>query len=176
MALLTQQVTALCAPMASAASSVGGAASATPGLTGATPDGTGLLPPGASSGVVVKLSVVADQTSEATVPLLTNSEIAAHFAAYEGVLGGQPAPEEECTSCQLSALKALLKAGPTPCVDFALFGPHSARSLRRLKFTGMQLNAAGALVPVEFYGPANFEDLEACYRVWLTGMFGCKAI
>ncbi len=56
-----------------------------------------------------------------------------------------------------SAKCASQNGGSTPYVDFALFGPHSVRTLRRLKFTGMQLNAAGALAPVEFYGPASCE-------------------
>ncbi len=40
----------------------------------------------------------------------------------------------------------------------------------------MQLNAAGALAPVEFYGPASCEEWAQCYQVWMTGMIGFKAI
>ncbi len=63
-----------------------------------------------------------EQTREAVAPIISPAEIVAHFAAFEAAMGNRPPPEEECTTAQLSALKALLKAGPTAYVGFALLG------------------------------------------------------
>jgi hypothetical protein len=55
-----------------------------------------------------------------------------------------------------------------PHVDFAVWGPHQVRTLRKLKFSGLILSATGALHHAEVNGPATFDQWDACMQVFIA--------
>jgi len=117
----------------------------------------------------VKLSQVIYQTSDVEVDSLDRSDIVEAFHRYDQRLGGEPPPDHEPSMEQLTALHQLtcvLKF--PPYVDFALFGPHHVRMMRKLKLTGLVMNGSGELMRTELVGPMTFGQWDACYNVFRT--------
>ena len=63
-----------------------------------------------------------------------------------------------------------------PYADFAIFQPHAARIMKKIRFQGLILNKAGALAQAEIYGPPNLDSWRACYEVWANAMIMLDAI
>ena len=122
------------------------------------------------SGRRVKLATVADQANDNEVSTLSDSEVAEAYKRYQDLTGGPPAPHEELTLEQLTALAALLAAQAPPYVDFSVWGPFGHRIQKKVKLNGLTLSASGELHPVELYGPSDFATWDSCFRVWRTGM------
>jgi hypothetical protein len=122
----------------------------------------------AATGKSIKLSQVVDQTSDEEARMLDQVAIRAAYARYDARLGGSPPPDHEPTYEQWSALNHLNLLGGCPYVDYAIFGPHAVRIIRKLKLTGMCLNANGELFRSELSGPTSYEQWETCYMVFRT--------
>ena len=112
----------------------------------------------------VKLSSIVDPSAEADVVLLSGDVVRDMFDRYKAAHGSLPREDAEPTSEQLSALQQLAQAKASPYVDFALFGPHGRRLLRKLTFTDhVFLPETGSWRRVELPGPP---DLDAWLRSW----------
>ena len=77
---------------------------------------------------------------------------------------------------QFTALHSLLVKLLVPYVDFAIWGPHHHRLLRKLKLQGLQMHAGGVLKELELVGPPNVEAWLECFRLLMTGLIGFKAV
>ena len=116
-----------------------------------------------------QLSQVLSQLDDTEVDLVSETEM---FSRYEVLYGkGQrPHQDHEPSIEQLSALKALADSGQCPYADFAIFQPHAARIMKRIKFSGLIMGKSGALMHAELYGPPDIESWRASYEVWSTAM------
>jgi hypothetical protein len=123
--------------------------------------------PSSSSNKVVKLSQVIDQTAEDAV-LMDATAIAAAYACYDARLGGAPPEDHEPTYEQLTAMHHLNQQGLVPYTDFAVWGPHAVRIVRKLNWKGLLLSPSGELFRSEMNGPTSYEQWEACYMVFRT--------
>ena len=113
---------------------------------------TGLAP----ASKKVKLSSLVDPTAEAELVPLTPVVLRDMFAKYEQERGGPPGVEVEPTAEQLSAIKQLTDAGAPPYVDFALFGPHGRRFLKKLTYVETLFQvSSGTWVRRELPGPST---------------------
>ena len=133
------------------------------------PAGGGPQPAGAvAGGRKLKLSAVIEQSLDAEVVSMTQSEIQTLFERYCQTYGDPPSTEAEPTGDQISGLKQLVSSGSTPYVDFAVFGPHGLRILRRLTFQASYLNSSGEWTKRELPGPPDFEAWFAIFRCMRT--------
>ena len=136
-----------------------------------TPSATAAAPASLSTSPTsrkLKLSAAVDQTLEAEVAMLSNEEIDAMYQGYKAVYGDVPSPEAEPTADQLSAVKMLLASKTAPYIDFAVFGPHGLRLLRKLTFSTFAMNASGEWQRRELPGPPSFEAWFEIFRVVRT--------
>ena len=117
----------------------------------------------------VKLSHVVDQTSDLEVEALSAKAIADAYQRYDERLGGEPSTDTEPSVDQLTGVHNLVFVQDLPpFVDFAIFGPHHTRIARKLRFTGLVMNAAGELSRVELAGPTSFGQWDSCLSVFRT--------
>ena len=124
-----------------------------------------------TSGDRIRLSNVLDQTSDDDCAPLSNAEVDGCYARFDRRLGGYPPEDQEPTSAQLSALHHLVATrDQVPYVDFAIFGPHAIRIVRKLKLTGLMLGPSGELFRSEMLGPMSYEQWAACFAVYRTAM------
>ena len=120
----------------------------------------------------IKLSSILDPTAEAEVAPLDASTVRQVFRDYEVLHGAPPREDAEPTIDQLSAVHQVVSAGFAPYVDFAIFGPHGRRLLRKLTFIDhVFLPETGGWRRVELPGPPDFE---AWLRSW--GVFECTLL
>ena len=151
-----------------------GAAPDTPGH--ATPGGTAPIGPGAaqpapiqsSAGRKLKLSAVVDQSLDAEIQPMDHQEVTALFDKYRQTYGDVPATDAEPTADQLAGIRQLIQSNATPYIDFAIFGPHGMRLLRKLTFSANVLNSQGEWTRREFPGPPNFEAWHKIFRCMRT--------
>ena len=143
-----------------------------------TPSGTGSPAPAgsapASSTAVrrVKLNQILSQLDETEVDVIDSAEQIRMMGRYETLFGkGQrPPPNQEPSVEQLSGLKALIDGNQCPYADFAIFQPHAARIMKKIKFSGLVLTKAGNLAQAEIYGPPNIENWRSCYDVYANAL------
>ena len=138
----------------------------TVGPPAATVGGTPALA-GGSTGI--ELGSVWDQTSRSTVRLLGTAEVSKLYERYKTVRGSLPHPDSECSEIQLSAMKQVNDIGLPPGADFAVFGPHGNRLLRRLNFTATFIDPEGNISKRELPGPPDYPMWWACYKPYRTG-------
>ena len=143
--------------------------------SGGAPNGLLALPPPDIT-KKVKMNLVADQVYDQEIPVLSDTDISTLYKNYTDVFGDMPPPEEEITVEQLTALDALVKSGAPPYVDFAVWGPHGYRLMRKLRMTGMQLMPGGDFRQVELAGPPTFGMWQRCYMCLKTGLLMLKAV
>lgn len=124
----------------------------------------------------LKYSLIVNQASDESRPVLGLTEIAEAYRRYEDKLGAQPPPHEECTAEQLSAVHALLADGVPPYVDMAVWGPFGNRLMRKLVLTGLQLMPNGTLEKIELKGPPTFEKWLESYRLLKTALISFEAV
>jgi hypothetical protein len=124
----------------------------------------------------VKISTVADQGNDLEVPELNATVVAAAYAHFEALTGGQPATSEELTIDQLTSLHALLQGSGPPYVDFAVWGPFGHRISKKMKMVGLVMGPKGELHQTECFGPSTFSDWEQSFRVFRTGCMMLEAI
>ena len=116
--------------------------------------------------VTVTVSQVLDQMSEVIAPMMSQSDLIEAHGRFEKRLEGEFPREEAPTDQQLSALShvigVLLLIG---YADFAVFGPHGNRLLRKLVMCGLIPCADGTFRKLELRGPPDFQTWLACFRV-----------
>eukprot|EP00435_Cladocopium_sp_Y103_P026048 s3225_g6.t1 len=117
----------------------------------------------------VKMSHVINQTDDEEVDTLDQAAINKAYQTYSNKVGGFPPDDEELSSEQLSTLFALFKSKRAPYTDMAVWGPFQHRIQKKIKMKGMRFNAAGEIVPIEMFGPPDFESWRECYMVFRTG-------
>jgi hypothetical protein len=69
----------------------------------------------------------------------------------------------------------VLKMGP-PYVDFALWGPHGNRIVKKVRMQGTRIRPDGSLGAIEIAGPGCFSDWLQCYGIFRTGAIMMEAI
>ena len=111
----------------------------------------------------LKLSSVVDQTLDAEVQPLSTQEVNDMYTTYRTRYGDDPNPDCEPTADQLSAVKQLVSSGNNPYIDFAVYGPHGLRLLRKLTFAAFALNSMGEWSRRELPGPP---DVEAWFQIF----------
>ena len=117
-----------------------------------------------------------DQTLDAEVIPLGSEEIAKMFEDYRTRFGDDPNPDSEPTGDQISGLKQLLTSGAIPYIDFAVFGPHGLRLLRRLTFSSYSLNSNGEWSRKEMPGPPDWESWSEIFRCVRTAFLLLGAV
>jgi hypothetical protein len=115
----------------------------------------------------IKLNAVLSQTSDAEVEVLDVTQISVAYARYETVFGSgvRPPADAEPTTEQLTGLNHILKSWAAPYLDFAIWGPHGHRIIRRLRLSGLQFAGDGTLRTIELNGPADLDMWLSCYRL-----------
>ena len=124
----------------------------------------------------LKLSAVVDQTLEAEVTMLSPEEVDAMYQEYKTKYGDVPSPGPEPTVDQVSAVRMLLTSKTAPYIDFAVFGPHGLRLLRRLTFSTFAMNSQGEWQRRELPGPPSFEAWFEIFRVVRTTFLLLSAV
>ena len=126
----------------------------------------------------VKLSTILSQINETEVETMSETDIQAGYARYEVIFGEgvRPPPDSECTDDQLSGIKYLLHASMSPYVDFAIWGPHGHRILRKIKLSGATFKPDGSISNIELFGPADFDMWMACYRLLEVALIMLDAV
>jgi len=114
----------------------------------------------------IKLSTLVDVTMEAKLIPLQQATIDNLFREYADQFGGLPTGEMEPSDDQVSAVKMILDSGAPPYVDFALFGPHGRRAVRRLMYTVQTWNQeTNKYIREKLMGPCSFELWWKCWTV-----------
>ena len=90
-----------------------------------------------------KLSSLVDGTAEAEVLLLEPTKVRDMFNVYEQIRGEPPHPDVEPSYEQLSAVAQFIGADAVPYVDFAIFGPHGKRAMKKISHMAAFLPASG---------------------------------
>jgi hypothetical protein len=120
---------------------------------------------------VIDLSQVIDQQADEKTPLLDEVAINMAYQRYTDIMGDVPGDDVEPSRAQLTALYHLVVVlHMLPYVDFAIWGPHQIRTIRKLKFSGLILSPTGSLINAEVNGPSCFEQWDACMAVFITAL------
>jgi len=123
-----------------------------------------------------KMSHVVSQSSDVELVALDGAAIKSAYDRYKTVFGTLPPPQEELSTEQLSAVKALLDADLAPYVDFAIWGPFGNRLMKKLKLHGVTFSSSGALVPLELSGPPDIGQWVRAYTCLRTALVSWGAV
>lgn len=115
------------------------------------------------------MAQIINQVDDEEVDQLDAQTVAAAYKAYKNQLGDYPPDDEELSAEQLTTLSALYKSGRAPYVDMAIWGPFQLRIQNKIRLKGMRFSSSGEMVPVELYGPADYESWRECFMVFRTG-------
>ena len=136
---------------------------------GASSSGTQPVPTQSQVGAerAVSVQLIANQVLESTCRKLTKEEIIVAYSRWEKHYGRNKRPpvDADPTEDQLAVVRHLMESNEIPYVDFAIFGPHGGRMMRKQKTAGMVIDAGGSLKPIEFIGPPNFDTWLASFDV-----------
>ena len=142
---------------------------------GITPPDMGqvALPTDQGTGRRKRLSQVIDQGADAEFDIMGETCFRELLSGFDVANGGLPAPEEEPSGEQLSALRGVLRSDAAPYCDFAVYGPLGRRQARMLRFTA-QVWVGNELVTKQLAGPTNWNAWRSCWRVFRTAMLILK--
>ena len=115
------------------------------------------------------MALIADQLCEDEHTILDAKTIQEAYSRYQTKMGEYPAADEELTSEQRTCLHARFAEGRPPYVDFALWGPHGQRVLRKVKFKGSRIDPDGTISTIEITGPPSFSAWELSYSIFAVG-------
>ena len=124
----------------------------------------------------IRHSLIINQLDERVAFPLEPDRHLRYLAKYEAVYGPDlaPPPEVEPTAEQLAVLHNVLESGGVPYCDFALFGPASNRTVRKLRLHGQTLSkdpmGQPILIPVEIAGPPDLSVWLESWSVFATSM------
>ena len=135
--------------------------------------------PPAVTGVAVPMRDVVDQTHQGHFVPLSDAEVEEAWSMHVRLTGLRPRPEAEPSPEQLGALRAMVRAGSAPSVDFAVWGPFDRRTAKDRRSMGLVFveSAPGqpSLQPRTLHGPACFEAWERHWAVFSTAMLALGA-
>ena len=117
---------------------------------------------------VVKLGEVVLQGSESKVRLISEADMRAAKEVFKKREGAYPLNTDMPTIEQASASLALVFVKNSIYVDFAVFGPHGDRLIKRVRFEAMVVGPDGKLQRVELLGPASYREWYLSFRVFRT--------
>ena len=115
---------------------------------------------------VVYLNDVVKQGCDIKVPRMSDEDFKAARRVYKKAEGDWPAIGESPTIEQASAFLALMIKFRNIAVGFAIFVPHGDRALMRRHWTSRVMDSRGNWSYVQVYGPPNFMEWMACWRVF----------
>ena len=118
---------------------------------------------------LVNLNQVVDQSLRAQVRLLTYAELAHYRGVYERATGAPPSEEQLPTADQLAGLRAVLKSGRVPFVDFGVWS-HLGPRLSKFRRTEASVFVGGELVTKSLDGPATFAGWEESWGIFAVAM------
>ena len=134
---------------------------------------------GAPAVTGVPMRDVVDQTHQGHFVPLSDSEVEDAWVMHVRLTGLRPRPEAEPSPEQLGALRALVRAGAAPFVDFAVWGPFDRRVAKDRRSMGLVFveSAPGqpSLQPRALHGPSCFETWERHWAVFGTAMLALGA-
>ena len=117
---------------------------------------------------VLKMAALVDQTDESELLPPDNNQIQAWMQRYTLVMGGAP-EEEELTAAQLAGLhKRVIVLKQAPYADFGVWVPFGRRALKTQKFQVYTPLGDGSFLMREMPGPQNFQQWQACWKVFKT--------
>jgi hypothetical protein len=123
------------------------------------------IPPSSLVNVpTIKIGKILDQKLGEEITYLPNPDLQAMYSRYIRIMEEKPASELAVTTEQLTALKHILDSGRVPYADFAVWGPHMIRFLKRKALEGAVFDAKGVLHAVEMYGPPTIDSWTQCYN------------
>ena len=131
-----------------------------------------------SSSRKLKMSSIASQVDDSEFDMAPEAELMRCFKRYESVFGKGERPEQdqEPTPEQVSAVRCILERGSPPFVDFAVFGPHGHRIMKKVRLSGVNIGRDGQLQTVELYGPPNIIMWEASFNVLMNTLVMLDAV
>ena len=129
-----------------------------------------------AAGTTVQLKTVVSQGLEEVVPALGPDDLKKHFEAVEAVFKRPPAPEEECSTDQLTGLHTMLARDVASYMDLGVWGPFHHRLRKKIRLTGMQLSSNGVITNVELVGPPDVDAWSESYRLLVAGLLGFNAV
>jgi hypothetical protein len=116
----------------------------------------------------LKIASVLDQACDAEIVRMDPARVRQLFDLYTHERGDPPHPDVEPTAEQISALQQILKDDGVPYTDFAVFGPHGNRLVKRLTFRSFIHQPDGTWRRVELPGPPDFQSWWRCFRTLKT--------
>eukprot|EP00971_Amphidinium_carterae_P046637 918639-Amphidinium_carterae.1 len=127
-------------------------------------------------GRMVKLNLTVDPSREDSRPVMTQGELESAYRVYIKVMGAPPAPHEEATQEQLSAVRALLKDDLAPYVDMCLWTPFNLRLQRKMATTGLKLAEDGTFRKSDQRAPPDYESWRQAFKVLKTVLISLEAV
>ena len=85
-------------------------------------------------------------------------------------MGRKPTPDVACTPEQVTALSHVVATHRPPFADFAVWGPHGVRLMKKHTMRGLVMARDVSYFEGELYGPPSFGQWEECYDVLTTGL------
>ena len=116
----------------------------------------------------VAVNDVARQGSEAKVTRMSNKEFQDAREFYKKREGDYPPYGQQPTIEQCTVFLMFIIKHCVLYMDFAIWVPNGDRALMRRHFTSRQLDAKGNFTYIEVYGPPNFREWTACWRVFVA--------
>ena len=107
------------------------------------------------------------------ITYLPDQEVVAYLARYVKIFEGPPESDQRPTPEQLAALSHTFKVCRAPYADFAVFGPHGNRLMRKL---GNVFNSAGHLQEDELFGPPNLSGWKRIYAFLMSSLVILDAV
>ena len=133
----------------------------------AAPPALALLPPVPTTTRKVSCKLVMDQGDESELPPSEEAQIETWRANYVSVALGEPVPEVEPTSDQLTCLHHRVSVlGRPPYVDFGVWTPFNRKVSKGSKFRTWIPTGSGDYMAREIPGPANYQQWLAAWRVF----------
>ena len=118
---------------------------------------------------VLKMAALVDQTDESELLPPDNTQIQTWLQRYTLLMGGPPEEEEEPTAAQVAGLrKRVVVLKQAPYTDFGVWVPFGRRALKQQKFRVYTPLGDGSFLMKEMPGPQNFQQWQACWRVFKT--------
>ena len=129
-----------------------------------------------ASGTMIQLSEVLDQLSKVSCPMLSLAELSKAQAVYEQRMEGKCPKDEAPTDIQISATMFCLRQSWNVFADFAIYGPHQHRMMRKLLLSGLVPAGDGTYRRIELKGPPDFHIWKKAFKVYRNNMIMIEAV
>lgn len=114
---------------------------------------------------------ILDQSDESEFTILDDKVHGELMEKYIKLVGGLPAPEEEPTREQLSALqKKVYVLLQPPYADYAVFTAYGRKFMKAMKYRTFLPTMEGGYISKEVPGPSTHSQWLSSFRVWRTAL------